>query len=55
MIADTWNHVIAPQYYAAFSWSLLNSVVDTSVQPPRLRHFDDVPHILKMENDAVLQ
>lgn len=50
-LLDTWDPIMTPQYYAAFTWSLLDAIVDTKVHPPRLKSIKDVPHIMKIDNE----
>lgn len=50
---ETYSEILDPHYYAAFSWSLLDSVADTSKTPPKLRPFREIRCITKLENEAV--
>lgn len=52
--AETWTEIVDPTYYAAFAWTLLDSVADTSVHPPRLRPHREMRCITKVENEAVI-
>lgn len=53
MQIETYSEILDPHYYAAFSWSLLDSVADTSKAPPKLRPFREIRCITKLENEAV--
>ena len=50
---ETWTEVVNPSHYAAFAWTLLDSIADTSTHPPKLRPFREVRCITKLENEAV--
>lgn len=52
-IIELWTEVVNPSHYAAFAWSLLDSVADTSVHPPKLRPFREIRCVTKLENEAV--
>ena len=40
-------------YFAAFAWTLLNSIADIQQQPPKLRPHREIKWITKSENEAV--
>ena len=42
-----------PTYYAAFAWALLDSIADTTAQPPKLRPLREMRCITKMDNESV--
>lgn len=50
---ELWTQVISASYYAAFAWSLLDSVADTHSSPPRLRPLREVECIVTLNNDVV--
>lgn len=50
---ETWTEIVDPTYYAAFAWALLDSIADTTVQPPKLRPLREMRCITKMENESV--
>ena len=49
---DTWSEILDPSYYAAFAWSLLDSIADVSKQPPRLRSRREIKCFTKLQNEA---
>jgi hypothetical protein len=50
---ETWTEIVDPTYYAAFAWSLLDSMADTTSHPPRLRPLREIVCITKVANEAV--
>jgi hypothetical protein len=50
---ETWTEIMDPTYLAAFAWSLLDSIADTTLQPPKLRPVREIKCITKLENEAV--
>ena len=44
--------MVDPSYYAAFSWCLLDSLADISLQPPKLRPYREMKCITKVNNEA---
>lgn len=51
-ILDIWAELLDKQYYAVFAWSLLESIADTTVYPPKLRAANEVTCTTKIENEA---
>eukprot|EP00597_Dinobryon_sp_UTEXLB2267_P015754 CAMPEP_0170111234 /NCGR_PEP_ID=MMETSP0020_2-20130122/8354_1 /TAXON_ID=98059 /ORGANISM="Dinobryon sp., Strain UTEXLB2267" /LENGTH=1300 /DNA_ID=CAMNT_0010336725 /DNA_START=1048 /DNA_END=4950 /DNA_ORIENTATION=- len=49
-VIETWSEIIDKNYLAAFSWALLDSVVDINAIPPRLKYIRDVECIMKISN-----
>jgi len=50
--SETWCELVDPSYYAAFSWCLLDSLADTTIQPPKLRPYREMKCITKVANEA---
>lgn len=54
-IIETWSDLVQKDYYAAFAWTLLDSIADVSFNPPRLRPPREMRCIMKMPlNEAAL-
>ena len=53
LFIETWSEIIDKNYLAAFSWTLLDSVVDIIASPPRLKYIRDVECVMKITNVSV--
>ena len=53
-ILDVWAEMLDPKYYAVFAWSLLNSIADTNVYPPKLREPNQVTCTTTLDNEAAM-
>lgn len=53
-ILDVWAELLDPKYYAIFAWSLLDSIADTTVYPPKLRAPNEVACTTKLDNEATM-
>eukprot|EP01032_Pedospumella_encystans_P014684 gene14684-16846_t len=51
-LIETWTEIVDPTYYAAFAWALLDSIADTTAQPPKLRPLREMRCITKMDNES---
>lgn len=51
---ETWTEIVDPTYYAAFAWSLLDSIADVTSHPPRLKPVREVNCITKVLNEAAM-
>ena len=52
---DLWTDIVSPNFYAAFAWSLLDSIADTEQNPPRLRPLREISCIIVMEDEMVTE
>ncbi len=50
-VLDTWAELMNPEYYAVFAWSLLESIGDTTIFPPKLRNPQKVKSVTNINNE----
>ena len=53
IILETWSEILHKSFLAAFSWALLDSMVDMNASLPRLKYIRDVRCILQPMNEGV--
>eukprot|EP00606_Chrysophyceae_sp_TOSAG23-5_P000746 GSChrysophyteH2.ASY1.ANO1.200.1 assembled CDS len=53
-VLDSWAELMNPEYYSIFAWSLLDSVGDTTVFPPKLRLPGDVTNTTCLDSEMAM-